>query len=74
MFAARQALECGQTQYTAVDGTAELKEGVRARFQRENGVTFGAGCKQVLYNAFAATLHPGDEVLIQSPCWGCYAT
>jgi aspartate aminotransferase len=80
VLAARQALERGQTKYTAVDGTAELKEAVRDKFQRENGLTYqveqisvGAGCKQVLYNAFAATLDPGDEVLIPSPCWDCYA-
>lgn len=81
ILAAKEALERGQTKYTAVDGTAELKEAIRAKFLRENGLTYqldqlsvGAGCKQVLYNAFAATLDPGDEVILPSPCWDCYAS
>lgn len=81
VLAVRQALERGQTKYTAVDGTAELKEAVRTKFERDNRLTYevgqisvGAGCKQVLYNAFAATLDPGDEVIIPAPCWDCYAS
>jgi aspartate aminotransferase len=67
------------SKYTQVDGMAELKEAVARKFKRENGldyktsqITVGAGGKQVLYNAFMATLNPGDEVIIPAPYWVSY--
>ncbi len=78
--AAYRAMRAGQTRYTPVDGTPELKQAIIAKFQRENGLNFkaenisaGAGGKQVLYNALMATLDPGDEVLIPAPSWVAYA-
>jgi len=78
--AAHRAMRAGQTHYTPVDGTPELKEAIAAKFRRENGldckpenVSAGAGAKQVLYNALLATLDPGDEVLVPAPAWGAYA-
>ena len=80
MEAAYRAMRAGQTRYTPVDGTPELKAAIVAKFQRENGLAFkaenisaGAGGKQVLYNALMATLDPGDEVLIPAPSWVAYA-
>lgn len=80
MEAAYRAMRAGQTHYTPVDGTPELKQAIVAKFQRENGLAFkaenisaGAGGKQVLYNALMATLDPGDEVLIPAPSWVAYA-
>jgi aspartate aminotransferase len=80
MEAAYRAMRAGQTRYTPVDGTPELKAAIIAKFQRENGLAFkaenisaGAGGKQVLYNALMATLDPGDEVLIPAPSWVAYA-
>lgn len=77
--AAIAAIERGETKYTAVDGTAELKAAIAAKFKRENGldytanqITVGAGGKQVLFNAMAATLDPGDEVVIPAPYWVSY--
>ena len=77
--AAVAALERGDTKYTAVDGTPELKAAVAAKFKRDNGldyeaseITVGTGGKQVLYNAFMATLDPGDEVIIPAPFWVSY--
>ncbi|MCZ7675320.1 MAG: pyridoxal phosphate-dependent aminotransferase [Roseovarius sp.] len=74
-----RAIEEGRTGYTAVDGLAELKEAVCAKFRRENGldyrpsqVSIGSGGKQVLYNALTATLNPGDEVVIPAPYWVSY--
>jgi aspartate aminotransferase len=62
-----------------VDGVAELKAAVAAKFKRENGleykqsqITVGTGGKQVLYNALMATLNPGDEVIIPAPYWVSY--
>ncbi len=79
MEAAYRAMRAGQTHYTPVDGTPELKEAIVAKFQRENGLSFkaenisaGAGGKQVLYNALMATLDPGDEVVIPAPSWVAY--
>ena len=67
------------SKYTQVDGMPELKEAVARKFKRENGldyktsqITVGAGGKQVLYNAFMATLNPGDEVIIPAPYWVSY--
>jgi len=77
--AAIAAIRRGETKYTNPDGTPELKAAVCAKFKRENGldytpdqVTVGAGGKQVIYNAFMATLNPGDEVIIPAPFWVSY--
>lgn len=78
--AACRAIAGGQTKYTALDGSPALKEAVRAKFERENGLVFaqdeitcGAGAKQVLYNALMATLDDGDEVIVPAPYWTSYA-
>src|SRR4029079_7525742 len=78
--AAIEAIKSGKaSKYTNVDGIAELKDAVVKKFKRENGldykpsqVTIGTGGKQVLYNAFVATLNPGDEVIIAAPYWVSY--
>src|SRR5215471_15963885 len=78
--AAMKAIESGKaSKYTNVDGIAELKDAVVKKFKRENGldykpsqITVGTGGKQVLYNAFVATLNPGDEVIIPAPYWVSY--
>lgn len=78
--AAWKAMQDGKTKYTDVDGIPELKAAIIAKFQRDNGLVYtpdqisvGTGGKQVLYNALLATLNPGDEVIIPSPCWVSYA-
>ena len=77
--AAITALRNGETKYTAVDGTPELKEAVCAKFKRDNELDYradqinvGVGGKHVMYNAFVATLNPGDEVIIPTPYWVSY--
>jgi aspartate aminotransferase len=77
--AAIAAIHAGQTKYTAVDGTPELKAAVAAKFRRENGLDYrtdeisvGTGGKQIIYNALMATLDPGDEVIIPAPYWVSY--
>ena len=78
--AAIKAIESGKaSKYTNVDGIAELKDAIVKKFKRENGldykasqVTVGTGGKQVLYNAFVATVNPGDEVIIPAPYWVSY--
>lgn len=77
--AAKKALDQGQTKYTNVDGTPELKDAIIAKFKRDNAldynrdeITVGTGGKQVLYNALMATLNPGDEVIIPAPYWVSY--
>src|SRR5579884_1770796 len=78
--AAIRAIREGRaSKYTHVDGIPELKEAIVRKFKRENGldykpsqITVGAGGKQVLYNAFMATLNPGDEVIIPAPYWVSY--
>ena len=77
--AAIRAIKAGETKYTPVDGTPALKKAICAKFKRENGldytpanVTLGTGGKQVIYNAFVATLDAGDEVVIPAPYWVSY--
>ena len=77
--AAKRAMEAGKTRYTNVDGIAELKEAVAAKFRRDNGLEVtaadcfvGSGGKQIIFNALMATLNPGDEVLIPAPYWVSY--
>ena len=77
--AAIQAINNGETKYTAVDGTPKLKEAIINKFKRENGLAFtkdqinvGAGGKQVIFNAILSTINPGDEVLIPAPYWVSY--
>ncbi len=77
--AATQALKDGKTKYTAIAGTLALRTAIAQKFQRENGVTYApddiivsTGAKQVLFNAFLATLDPGDEVIIPAPYWVSY--
>ena len=77
--AAIQAIEAGHTRYTQVAGVRSLREAVAAKFRRENGlpVTWAdtlvcSGGKQVIYNALAATLNEGDEVIVPAPYWVSY--
>jgi aspartate aminotransferase len=77
--AAIEAIKKGDTKYTAVDGTPTLKKAIQAKFKRENNlsyeinqITVGTGGKQVLYNAFMATINNGDEVIIPAPYWVSY--
>ena len=77
--AAIKAIRGGDTKYTAVDGTPALKKAIIKKFKKENNlkysneeITVGTGGKQVLYNAFMATLNKGDEVIIPAPFWVSY--
>jgi aspartate aminotransferase len=77
--AAIKAIKDGDTKYTAVDGTPALKKAIINKFKRENNLTYtadqitvGTGGKQVLYNAFMATVNKGDEVIIPAPFWVSY--
>lgn len=73
------AMARNETRYTTIDGITELKDAVRDKFKRENGLDFNhdeliasAGTKQIVFNALMATLMPGDEVIIPAPYWVSY--
>jgi len=77
--AAIDAIRRGATKYTNVDGTAELKAAVKAKFKRDNGLDYDAaqisinvGGKHTLFNALVATVEFGDEVIIPAPYWVSY--
>ncbi|MGV8998507.1 MAG: pyridoxal phosphate-dependent aminotransferase [Parvibaculaceae bacterium] len=77
--AAIDAINRGETKYTAVGGIDELKAAIAAKFKRENELTYtpaqcfvAPGGKPIIYNAMAATLNPGDEVIIPAPYWVSY--
>ncbi len=77
--AAAAAIERGATRYTLMAGTVELREAIVAKLERENGLRYAmneiiatSGAKSAIYNAFAITLEPGDEVIIPAPYWVSY--
>lgn len=77
--AAIAAIHAGDTHYTAVDGTPELKAAIIEKLKRDNGLTYepaeiiaSCGAKHSLYNLFGAILNPGDEVIIPAPYWVSY--
>jgi aspartate aminotransferase len=77
--AAIAAIHAGHTRYTQVAGLRALREAVAAKFKAENGLDVSwqdtivcSGGKQVIYNALAATLNVGDEVIIPAPYWVSY--
>jgi aspartate aminotransferase len=77
--AAIDAIKRGETKYTPVSGIPELRAAIAAKFKRENGLDYktsqtivGTGGKQILFNAFMATLNAGDEVIIPAPYWVSY--
>jgi aspartate aminotransferase len=78
-LAAMSAIEAGYTKYTAVDGIPELKEAIRNKFKKDNGLDYqlnqilvSVGGKQSCYNLCQAFLDAGDEVIIPAPYWVSY--
>jgi aspartate aminotransferase len=77
--AAKAAIDAGHTKYTAVDGIPELKAAIAGKFARDNAldyapseITVASGGKQIIWNAFLATLDPGHEVIVAAPYWTSY--
>ena len=77
--AAMKAINDGRTKYTNVDGIPELKSAICEKFKRDNQIEYALdeinvspGGKAVIYNALVATIDPGDEVIIPTPCWVSY--
>ena len=77
--AAKAAIDRGETKYTPAQGIPALRKAIVGKFKRENGldykteqVTLGVGGKQVIFNAFLATVQEGDEVIVPAPYWVSY--
>lgn len=77
--AAADAMDRGATRYTLMAGTVDLRRAIAAKLERENGLVYSLdeiiatnGAKSAIYSAFAATLEPGDEVIIPAPYWVSY--
>lgn len=77
--AAREAIDRGETKYTAVDGTPKLKNAIINKFHRDNGLDYqpdqvlvSSGGKQSYFNLCQAVINPGDEVVIPAPYWVSY--
>jgi aspartate aminotransferase len=73
------AIRAVNTRYTQVAGLRALREAVATKFRIENGLDVGwqdtivcSGGKQVIFNALAATLNEGDEVIVPAPYWVSY--
>lgn len=78
-YAGIEAIVQQQTKYTAVAGTAALKSAIAAKFARDNQLIYrpeeiiaGSGAKQLIFNAFLATLDAGQQVIIPAPYWVSY--
>ena len=78
--AARNAIDAGQTKYTSVDGTTDLKEAIISKFKKENNLDYkidevivSAGCKQSIFNLLQVLIQEGDEVIIPQPYWVSYS-
>jgi len=74
-----EAIRSGQTKYTAVDGTPEVKEAIITKLKRDNDFDYEAGqilvsngAKQSIYNLMVALLNAGDEVIVPAPYWVSY--
>jgi aspartate aminotransferase len=77
--AAIRAMRDGKTRYTEAAGIMQVREAVAAKMRADHGLHYGpdevsitAGAKQAIFNAFFATLNPGDEVIVPAPCWVSY--
>ena len=77
--AAIEAINNGQTKYTPVDGTPDLKDAIINKFNRDNNLQYqreniivSTGAKQTLFNLFQSVLGSDDEVVIISPYWVSY--
>ena len=77
--AAKKALDDGFTRYTSPNGIPELLEAISAKFKRDNNLDYtpsqihvSCGGKPVIFNAFMATVNPGDEVIVPTPYWVSY--
>ena len=78
--AAFKAMKAGQTHYTPANGTAELRSAVARWYQKHYGIRYAPeqvlisdGAKHSIHNALAATVGPGDEVIIPTPYWVSYS-
>ena len=78
--AAKNAIDKGQTKYTSVDGTVDLKKSIINKFKNDNNLDYqideiivSAGCKQSIFNLLQVLIEEGDEVIIPQPYWVSYA-
>jgi aspartate aminotransferase len=74
-----RAITEGETKYTAIDGTSQLKGAIQRKFERDNGLNYApeqilvsCGAKHTLFNACMAILSRGDEAIIPAPYWVSY--
>jgi aspartate aminotransferase len=77
--AAKEAIDRGATKYPGSGGIPALREAIANKFRRENGIEYspsrtivGTGGKNIIFNAFLATIDPADEVLLPTPYWVSY--
>ena len=77
--AAIDAIRRGETRYTEIHGSWELRDAIGAKFKRDHGlefsrdqITVAGGAKLIMFNAMMATLDAGDEVIIPAPYWATY--
>jgi aspartate aminotransferase len=77
--AAHEAIDRGETKYTAVNGTASLRQAIIGDYKRrlgleysDNEICVGGGAKQILFLALMASVEEGAEVIIPAPYWVSY--
>lgn len=77
--AAKKALDEGQTRYTPVPGTPQLRQAIADKFREDNGLDYtidqisvNCGGKHSFYELCQAIINPGDEVIVPAPYWVSY--
>lgn len=77
--AATEAIARGETKYTVVDGSSSLKQAIARKIAEDvdidvdlSEILVSSGAKQSCFNACAALIETGDEVIIPAPCWVSY--
>lgn len=78
--AAIEAIHQNYSQYSPVDGYADLKQAICEKFKRDNRLEYkpsqivvSTGAKQCLANVALVMINPGDEVVLPAPYWVSYA-
>ena len=74
------AMAEGRNQYAPMTGDARLREWIAedaeqrsgVRYHPETEVTVGAGASSLIFATVQALIHPGDDVMVLTPCYDLY--
>lgn len=75
-----RAMREGRNQYAPMSGIPALRQAIAAKTEAMYGhrpdadaeITVTSGASEAIFDAVAAVVHPGDEVIVLDPCYDCY--